>query len=307
MSRARLGLEDATTTITRSQGDGVHHPAGRLRDDLARLAAGGHDVFIEVGAHPSLARFIRESVARDQESPLIVSSLRGGDHGLESMRWSAAFLYAAGFEIDWSRVSPPGRFIRLPSYPWRRERYWLDDEEAAPRVVAPADAIPIVAADEHPDGLIDYLRDRTADILGLPPGQVDLDRPLLAMGLDSLTAMELKAEIDAHLGVKLPLSVLIEASSIRDVAGCAAECQRSAGTAAQGDPSPTPAVSAEARPSHGQKMLWYAHQFAPTGAAYHIAGAGRIPADLDRNALLRALPPRHRPARGAAEHVPGRR
>ena len=138
------------------------------------------------------------------------------------MRWSAAFLYAAGFEIEWSRVSPPGRFIRLPSYPWRRDRYWLDDEEAAPRVVAAADVIPTVAAAEGPDDLIDYLRDRTAGILGLSPDQVNLDRPLLAMGLDSLTAMELKAEIDAHLGVKLPLSVLIEGSSIRDVAGARA-------------------------------------------------------------------------------------
>ena len=44
------------------------------------------------------------------------------------MRSSAAFLYARGFDIEWSRVSPPGRFVRLPGYPWQRERFWLDDE-----------------------------------------------------------------------------------------------------------------------------------------------------------------------------------
>ena len=160
------------------------------------------------------------------------------------------------------------------SYPWRRERYWLDDEEAAPRVVAPAAVIPTVAAAEGPDDLIDYLRDRTAGILGLSPDQVNLDRPLLAMGLDSLTAMELKAEIDAHLGVKLPLSVLIEGSSIRDVAGRRASIVAMPRRRRPASPGPTPAEPAEARPSHGQQMLWYAHQFARTGAAYHIAGAG---------------------------------
>ena len=38
------------------------------------------------------------------------------------------------------------------------------------------------------------------------------------MGLDSITAMELKADIDAYLGVSLPLEVLIDASSLREVA-----------------------------------------------------------------------------------------
>ena len=47
------------------------------------------------------------------------------------MRWSSAFLYAKGFDIEWSRVSPAGRFVRLPTYPWQRERFWLDDREDA--------------------------------------------------------------------------------------------------------------------------------------------------------------------------------
>ena len=53
--------------------------------------------------------------------------------------------------------------------------------------------------------------------------------------------------------------------------------------------SDTRGQPAEARPSHGQQMLWYAHQFAPTGAAYHIAGAGLVRAELDLDALLRAF------------------
>src|SRR5205823_4871739 len=62
--------------------------------------------------------------------PLVLPSLRRGESRRESLRWSAAFLYARGFDLQWSRVSPPGRFLRLPSYPWQRQRFWLDDGDA---------------------------------------------------------------------------------------------------------------------------------------------------------------------------------
>ena len=270
----------------------------------------------------------------DQASPLVLASLRGGDRGPESLRWSVAFLYAAGFEIDWSRVSPAGRFVRLPHYPWRRERYWI--EEPAPRNAITNGEIPAHETNGHSNGhlgtrngvhpaassnghangdhvatngrhqapgaaelpladIVEFLRDRTAGLLGLASEQVELDRPLLALGLDSIVAMELKSDIDAHLGVKLPFSVLLEGGSILGIAERAHEHLAGAGMAIPGPSAPAAANSAPrgqpavARPSHGQQMLWYAHQFAPSGAAYHIAGAGLVRAALDLNALRRAF------------------
>lgn len=106
----RLGLEEAATLIA-SAGRG---PTDGLEDGLARLAAAGHDVFLEIGPRPGLAATIRHGVATARPSPLVLSSLRSEDRGMESLRWSAAFLYAAGFEIDWSRVAPEGA-IRPPA------------------------------------------------------------------------------------------------------------------------------------------------------------------------------------------------
>ena len=48
----------------------------------------------------------RSASVHAEGSPLILASLRRGDAGLETMRWSAAFLYARGFDLEWSRVSP---------------------------------------------------------------------------------------------------------------------------------------------------------------------------------------------------------
>ena len=111
-------------------------------------------------------------------------------------------------------------------------------------------------------------------MLGLSADQVDPDRPLVAMGLDSIAAMELKLDIDQYVGAKVPFSVLSEGTSIRDVAGkVLGHLETIAATPDVPSPpsEPVPAPAAP-QPSHGQRMLWYAHQFAPEGAAYHIAG-----------------------------------
>ncbi len=55
-------------------------------------------------------------------------------------------------------------------------------------------------------------------------------------------------------------------------------------------------------------MIWYAHQFTSTGAAYHIAGAGRVRAGLDLEAARRALRrviDRHEATRSAFPAVDG--
>ena len=139
----RLDLEGAARLVSDRTRLGS---AADWREELARLAADSHDVFIEIGFSPKSGATIRAAVERGQSAPLILSSLRGGDQGLESLRWSAASLYAAGFDIDWARVSPEGRFIRLPTYPWRHERYWLDQEIHPPHAARQQDAIVIPEA-----------------------------------------------------------------------------------------------------------------------------------------------------------------
>ena len=52
--------------------------------------------------------------------------------------------------------------------------------------------------------------------------KVDPDRPLLTMGLDSLSAVDLKVEVETSLGITLPLSRLLEGATIRDLAEQAA-------------------------------------------------------------------------------------
>ena len=119
-----VDLEDAARLAA-----GAATETARFPDAIAELAGAGFEVFLEVGPHPVLASTIKQCLGSRERAPLILASLLRGDAGLATMRSSAASLYAKGFEIEWSRVSPAGRFVRLPGYPWQRERFWLDDED----------------------------------------------------------------------------------------------------------------------------------------------------------------------------------
>src|SRR5277367_1875818 len=43
-------------------------------------------------------------------------------------------LYARGVDPDWTRLFPSGgHVVSLPTYPWQRERYWIETQARAGR------------------------------------------------------------------------------------------------------------------------------------------------------------------------------
>jgi len=66
--------------------------------------------------------------------------------------------------------------------------------------------------------LKDRLRHHTARVLRLAAPKIDLDQPLLTMGIDSLMAVELKGRIERELAVAIPLLQLIKGPSLSELA-----------------------------------------------------------------------------------------
>ncbi|MFL6293612.1 MAG: amino acid adenylation domain-containing protein, partial [Thermoanaerobaculia bacterium] len=124
----------------------------------------------------------------------------------------------------------------------------------------------------------DLLRDIAAQALGLPVELVDPDRPLTELGLDSLSAVELKGGIEAALGVSVSLADLLEGASLRSLNLETAE----------ETPLPAPDLSPDQPLSVGQKALWFLERLAPEAGAHNVAVAARV-RDLDAGALRRAL------------------
>jgi len=67
------------------------------------------------------------------------------------------------------------------------------------------------------------LRGMAASVLRLPVTSIDVHRPLVDLGLDSLMSTEFFAQIERTLGRHLPLATLIEAPTIKALAGVLSE------------------------------------------------------------------------------------
>ena len=128
-----------------------------------------------------------------------------------------------------------------------------------------------------------------AAALRIPPAAVDPTAPLAALGIDSVTAIELKHAIESRAGVAVPLADLLEGASLRDLAGKIA-----AGAAEPKEGARPPLVPAERDAphhplSHGQRAMWFLSRVAAESPAYIVAAAGAIAGEVDRPALRRAL------------------
>ena len=57
----------------------------------------------------------------------VLPSLRREEEEHTVMLGSLGALYTLGYPVDWNRIYPAGgRCVRLPFYPWQRERCWLE-------------------------------------------------------------------------------------------------------------------------------------------------------------------------------------
>ncbi len=101
---------------------------------VRHLIQDGCTTFIEMSPHPILVPAVQEILQHAKLPGLAIGSLRRGEDEQAEMLGSLGAVYAFGHDVDWSRLYPSGgRPVRLPSYPWQRERYWYDGAPAPTR------------------------------------------------------------------------------------------------------------------------------------------------------------------------------
>lgn len=85
--------------------------------------------------------------------------------------------------------------------------------------------------------VVEYVRECAALVLGLRPEQLDLDRPLVQLGLDSLMGVELRNRIERGGAPSLPLASYLSGSDVQQLAhellSQIAPAEAAAGAAAQ--------------------------------------------------------------------------
>ncbi len=214
----------------------------RFTAGLHTLLQEPHRALLEVGPGHSLSTFARHHRTTAAGHTVLPSFgyLRENEPELASLLTTLGRLWLAGARVDWSGFSANERRRRvpLPTYPFERQPYWIDArkpfEDRPTSTGAPStwDRVSVLASpasaptDEREPTQIDYVAPRDEierrlveiwqRLLGMP--HIDIHANFFELGGHSLLAAQLFAVCEKTFGRRLPLSTLIHAPTVAQLA-----------------------------------------------------------------------------------------
>jgi acyl transferase domain-containing protein len=150
-------------------------------------------------------------------------------------------LWTAGMDIDWRKLHAPGgsnrsrpRRIRVPTYPFARQRHWIDAAPRAPQAVEiaqpqievrpPSLPAPSVSGETQEsrdasrslqDRVLLDIRQLAAAVLGTTPQRLEDTTNLADYGFDSINLMNLSRRLTTHFGVEVTPVVFFSYSTMQ--------------------------------------------------------------------------------------------
>ncbi|WP_447008062.1 SDR family NAD(P)-dependent oxidoreductase [Saccharothrix isguenensis] len=99
----------------------------RFAEATEALIDQGHTTFVEISPHPVLTMAIEQTAETSNTDLTITGSLRRDEGGLHRLLTSAGHLFTAGVPVNWTNLfTPSTTTLDLPTYPFQRQRYWLE-------------------------------------------------------------------------------------------------------------------------------------------------------------------------------------
>ncbi len=193
----------------------------RFADAVRELWKEPARVMLEVGPRATLATLARQQI-QDRARQLAASSLSEGATG--DAEWTALLtaagqLFCAGVPLDWERfhASEKRRRVSLPTYPFERQRHWLERTVTALHTSpAPTPAMPTTTPSRLPR-LTSELKDAFAETSGLDLDQADASTSFLELGFDSLMLTQIALGVSRKYGQKITFRQLMEDHSSFDL------------------------------------------------------------------------------------------
>ncbi|MGF0539397.1 amino acid adenylation domain-containing protein [Agrobacterium sp. ES01] len=218
----------------------------RFSDGLTTLCQGQSPILIEVGPGRTLSVFAAQTIGRG-ELGAIVQSLPEHDNAHAAERFLAEAhgrVWAAGCVLPWPGLPvEQQRILPLPTYPFQRQRHWIDAPASVRRALAASMAEATAATDTikseplFENGLETMnaissitIADRTValetslltllgDMSGEPIDASNRSDSFLELGFDSLFIGQFAQKIDKQYGVKISFRELL--SNIPSIAALA--------------------------------------------------------------------------------------
>jgi pimaricinolide synthase PimS1 len=99
----------------------------RFGEAIATLRDQGATTYLEIGPGGALCAIAAECLQDQEHEPALIPTLREGRPEPEALIAAVAAAYASGAKLDWSAFfkGTGAKAVKLPTYPFQRQRYWL--------------------------------------------------------------------------------------------------------------------------------------------------------------------------------------
>ncbi|MEU4563538.1 beta-ketoacyl synthase N-terminal-like domain-containing protein [Actinoplanes sp. NPDC023936] len=178
-------------------------------DEVRSLAEQGVTTFLELGPDATLSGMVEHGVA--------IPALRKGADEATAAVTALARLSIRGIEVNLSPLLASGRRVELPTYPFQRQRYWLEAdmnvEQTTPDVVTEvSDTYASLPEAERRERLLALV---IAEAAGVPlenpvTEPILADTPFFEVGFNSLSAVEMRNRLAAATGLTLTPMLLFD-------------------------------------------------------------------------------------------------
>lgn len=197
----------------------------RFYDAISTLWGDAATGFLEVGPGNTLATLAGQNPDRKNATPSLSSLPHPAkdESSHQHLLATAGALWTHGWKTDWATLEEHGTALRrrvpLPTYPFQRERYWVEPPEdviASPVTETTAEVVEETAAAPALRDEKTELQHIFSELSGLDPADIETDATFLELGLDSLLLTQASRELQENFGVKITLRELIDAFSTVD-------------------------------------------------------------------------------------------
>ncbi|MDY7022237.1 MAG: beta-ketoacyl synthase N-terminal-like domain-containing protein, partial [Cyanobacteriota bacterium] len=223
--------------LTDEQATDPHYWANHLRravqfaQGIKTLWQNPQRVLLEVGPRKTATTLARQQ-AEDLEQQIAIPSL--GSTAENQAEWSAILfamgqLWQSGVQLDWDSfyLNQPRTRLPLPTYPFQRQRFWIDEPLVDKQSVneksissqysihsQEASTMPIsetqVRTDSRQNRLIPLITEVLENTSGIAMTGVDEVTTFLELGLDSLSLTQVALALTKKFKVKISFRQLLE-------------------------------------------------------------------------------------------------
>ncbi len=186
-----------------------------------------------------------------------------------------AMLWTQGASIDWSLSYNKPKRISLPTYPFEKERHWIDLPETPLEIEKPVHQEKAETSINSEAELTESIKELAAELLGLEANKLTVDEDLSEYGFESLIGGQFINRMKDNFGIQIAPSVLLEHRTIKSLIKHMINNQMVAFKI--DNPEYIHKPKQETFPlSFGQKGLWFIQHTNPESFAYNIPLAFKV-------------------------------